>query len=587
MDNEVLLAIIFKKVEERLKAFHTPSRGPRGQRGARGVDGKDFEFTDHSEAIQEWIKQAAIKFEDFTAEDIEKIRGPRGRDGRDGVDFDFSLHEETIKSWAEEFSLKFTDLSYEQIESLRGPRGRDGRDGKDFSLEDSKELIIQSVHELISNIQDSLKLKFTDLTTTEIEEIRGPRGREGKDGKDFNFEDHRDFFLSLKPKFSDFTAEEIAQISLRFSQLTPAEKEELKLRFEDLTDEDRQRLKGSRGARGQRGLPGRDGREGIDGARGVRGLPGATGIRGLQGPPGHDGEDGDDAPYITAIDIDQYRQDEFVFVFEFSDGSSIRSEPVKLPKNSTTFYAGGGGGVSPGGGDDTTPYKGFSARFNEAFDTIGTKDTLLQILDFAYAPPAISLSSPTSSALREKGTIVATVDLNAVTTKRSDDITGVDFYKNGSLVNSVIGPNPLGGTESYTDPFGFSDTTSYYAIVSDDVGPIQSNTLTFTEVYPYYYGVGAPGLSASDVAALTKDIIANTATVARQFSPISQVYYFAYPASYPVLTSILDTSGFETIGDWTVSTQNITGLDGNAISYRIYEFNNLTTQTGFTNTFKQ
>lgn len=232
-------------------------------------------------------------------------------------------------------------------------------------------------------------------------------------------------------------------------------------------------------------------------------------------------------------------------------------------------------------------FSGYSARYNETFEQVGLRDVLLQILNFSYVAPAIVLTSSTSQALREKGTTVASVPLVATTTKRSNDITQVTFYKNGVLVSTVSSPSPGGGAENYTDGSGFTDTTTYFARVTDGTGTVQSNTLTFSYVYPYYYGVGAPGLSAAAVGGLTKSIIANTASVARQFSPTNQVYYFAYPAAYPALTSILDTNGFETIGDWTVRTENITGLDGNAVSYRIYEFSNLTTQTNFTNTFRQ
>jgi hypothetical protein len=232
-------------------------------------------------------------------------------------------------------------------------------------------------------------------------------------------------------------------------------------------------------------------------------------------------------------------------------------------------------------------FSGYSSRFSEQFDTDNLRETLLQILDFSYLAPQISLTSSVSTAVREKGTSVSPVPLTAATTKRSDDITSVTFYKNGVLVNTVASPNPDGGNESYTDVAGFSDTTTYFARVSDGTTEVQSSTLTFTEVYPYYYGVGAPGLTAAQVAALTKSVMAESTDVSFDFSPSSQVYYFAYPAAYGTLTSILDDNGFETISDWTLRVENITGLDGNPVSYNIYEFNNLTTQTNFTNRFRQ
>jgi hypothetical protein len=102
-----------------------------------------------------------------------------------------------------------------------------------------------------------------------------------------------------------------------------------------------------------------------------------------------------------------------------------------------------------------------------------------------------------------------------------------------------------------------------------------SASASFTFVYPYYYGPGAVGLTAAAVAGLTKDIRTSTASLNRVFTATAgQVYYFAYLASYGALTSILDENGFETIGDWTLRTEDITGLDATAQSYRIYEFDN-------------
>jgi len=75
----------------------------------------------------------------------------------------------------------------------------------------------------------------------------------------------------------------------------------------------------------------------------------------------------------------------------------------------------------------------------------------------------------------------------------------------------------------------------------------------------------------------------NTTTVT---SPSSQVFYLAYPNTSAALTSILDSNGFETISDYTLRTVSITGLDGSSQTYKVYEYNNLTTQTNFTNQFK-
>jgi hypothetical protein len=64
-------------------------------------------------------------------------------------------------------------------------------------------------------------------------------------------------------------------------------------------------------------------------------------IRGEPGADGIDGVDGRDAPYVVDIRVDQYKSDEADFIFEFSDGTEIRTNSVKLPR--PRIYYGGGG----------------------------------------------------------------------------------------------------------------------------------------------------------------------------------------------------------------------------------------------------
>ena len=241
--------------------------------------------------------------------------------------------------------------------------------------------------------------------------------------------------------------------------------------------------------------------------------------------------------------------------------------------------------VSSGGGggdiDEDYHYSGYSSRFSQVFESTGLDDTLQKILLITYTAPQISLSG-SSNALREKGDSVSNVTLTAAITKRSDPIDEVRFYLNPSTLldtQTSGGAIPSGGNSTYLYAGPFSDNVTFRAEVDDNGatgGPTTvSSTTTYSFVYPYYYGSGAVGLSAASVAALTKDIRASDADETKTFTPtVGQVYYFAYPASYGALTSILDQNGFETIADWTLRTENITGLDASAVSYRIYEFNN-------------
>ena len=139
----------------------------------------------------------------------------------------------------------------------------------------------------------------------------------------------------------------------------------------------------------------------------------------------------------------------------------------------------------------------------------------------------------------------------------------------------------------YSTPF--SDTITFTVAVTDettvDGGPTTvSANLTYNFVYSYYYGAAAPGRTAAQVAALTKDVINSNANLTRNFTTANgDVYYFAYPAAYGALTSIKDVNNFEVLPSFTRRTENITGLDGNPVSYYIYEGNN--TQVAGTTSF--
>lgn len=222
---------------------------------------------------------------------------------------------------------------------------------------------------------------------------------------------------------------------------------------------------------------------------------------------------------------------------------------------------------------------GYSSRFSQNIETNTLEETIAAILAITYTGPGVSLSASGSGTVREKGTAVTAVTLNATVTKRSDPIAAVRFYKGATLIHTVPTPNPAGGVETYEWTGSFSDNESFSVQVDDDGttgGPTTaSSTQNFVFVYPYFVGAGAAALAAAAVAALTKLTQASTATVNRTITAgAGEVFYFAYPASYGALTSILDVNGFETFPDWTLRTENITALDASSVSYRIYEFNN-------------
>ena|ERR1700744_2346563 len=197
-----------------------------------------------------------------------------------------------------------------------------------------------------------------------------------------------------------------------------------------------------------------------------------------------------------------------------------------------------------------------------------------------YTAPSITLGSSPSGQAKELGTTLTNVTLSALTVQGSSSIINVTFLRNASPIYVVPSPHSGGGTETYTDTATVTNTATYTATVSDGNRTVTSNSITFNFVYPFYYGVGAQGLTGAQVQALTKLVQVKQNTTVTT-SPNVQVYYFAYPQAYGSLVSIKDQNGFNVTAGYTQRSVTLTMLDSTNQPYYIYEFNTLTSQTNF------
>lgn len=351
-------------------------------------------------------------------------------------------------------------------------------------------------------------------------------------------------------------------------------------------------LKGDKGDKGDTGARGPQGEKGDTGPQGERGPVGSVGPQGekgddgLEGPSGEKGEKGDKGDKGEKGDIPDHRWEGALLQFEKPDGTWGKKVNLRGPIGHAVY---GGGGSSEGGGSSISSgisyvRNAYSSRFSQNIDVSTVEEALDAIFNFTYVAPAISLSATPNSTIREYGNPITSIAFTATTTKTTDPITTVEFYRGASLAYSVPTPDPAGGTELWTETTDIESTTTFTAKVSDGTSTTTSNSKTYTFVYPFYWGVGAQSLTPAQIQALTKSVTAK-GTKTFDSSPSSEVFYFAYPKSYGLLSSILDTNSFETISDYTVRDESFTMLDATSQDYYIYEYNNPTTQTDFTNTF--
>jgi hypothetical protein len=222
----------------------------------------------------------------------------------------------------------------------------------------------------------------------------------------------------------------------------------------------------------------------------------------------------------------------------------------------------------------------------ETFNVNSLVDALDQIL-FPYALPRVIISSnvPGNDQILEKGDSVSNLNIGGTYTKTKEPINSVVILLNNSPYYTIPSPNPNGGTINETFVGPFTNNSIFKISVSDNFNTVHSGEVKLQFVYPYYYGSGLPSLLPSDIQLLTKDISLQS-DKEFTFSPNVEVMYFAYPSSYPVLTSIKDNNDLETIDDWVVRIENFNMLDSSVQPYRVYEFKNPTLRNNLRIKFK-
>lgn len=166
------------------------------------------------------------------------------------------------------------------------------------------------------------------------------------------------------------------------------------------------------------------------------------------------------------------------------------------------------------------------------------------------------------------------------------------FFVAGSiLINKNSNLNPAENKDIKIESPGLSASAVSNidnSFLNKEIKEESSVDLVGTSINPYYYGVGEKGLNISQISQLTKDYKNNIPSLTVSVSPVDQVWYFAYPESYPVIRSIKDQNGFDLISDFKVIEGNeITNSSGEKIKYRIYEYENVTTLSSYKVTYLQ
>lgn len=203
-------------------------------------------------------------------------------------------------------------------------------------------------------------------------------------------------------------------------------------------------------------------------------------------------------------------------------------------------------------------------------------------LHFATQPPVAHINSVVPNCqLREKGDLITNpvIQFSATQGANGAPLDKIKIKRNGTLIYTENAAT-YGTIYTFNDTYNTDTVDTAYKVIARDTGARNNNvTCDYTFVYPYYMGVGAQGLTPAQIYSQIPKTIMTKQDRDESYTTSNQVGYYAYPASYGVLSDIFDENDFNVTNDWALRVENLTGLDGTSQSYNIYEFKNITSTT--------
>ena len=243
-----------------------------------------------------------------------------------------------------------------------------------------------------------------------------------------------------------------------------------------------------------------------------------------------------------------------------------------------TITAVGGGGSAALIEDITTNIEVGGIKSGTLLGTGLTFNDYVRMVHVTYLAPGVTLSITPSTTLYKVGSTVTGLVAKVTVTKKSEDITKIEFLVNDVIKETITTDVANGGTFSYTVD-DFTTDTTIKAIVYDTSSNVPK-TSTVKFVNPYYCGTTDDVPTADTILTLT-ELVEAKGSKTRTVTCANKHVVYAYPASYGKLTSILDGNGFENLTDYTNIQETING-----VSYEIYYTTGKKTLTNFKYTYK-
>lgn len=195
---------------------------------------------------------------------------------------------------------------------------------------------------------------------------------------------------------------------------------------------------------------------------------------------------------------------------------------------------------------------------------------VIEELLFPYVKFSLNVSGVTpNTATYEKGKEVNLTAVTVSVTAGSKKVTNLKLYESDKV--TLLGEKTeVGSSNKFTIDKKVKSAVSFYAVATDGTSTVEDSSTFLTFLDPTFYGVLDKGyvLSSDLITAKTKELKSSKSNTFT-YTASEQHPFVAYPASYGNLTSILDSSNLEYIGDFNKTTMNLNVLSGE-VSYNIY-----------------
>lgn len=205
--------------------------------------------------------------------------------------------------------------------------------------------------------------------------------------------------------------------------------------------------------------------------------------------------------------------------------------------------------------------------------TVLTGKTCKEIIEemlFPYVAFSLNVSSITpSTSTYEKGSSVTITAVKVSITSGSKTVTNLKLYESDKT--TLLGEtNDVKSSNTFSINKTVTSSVSFYAVATDGTKTLNDSSSFLTFLDPTFYGVLDKGytLSSDLITGKNKELKSSRSNTF-SYTASEQHPFVAFPSSYGNLTSILDSSNLEYIGDFTKTTMNLNVLSG-SVSYNIY-----------------